>query len=426
MKAFFFSNTILYIFPQTKLIFLYIAHMNHVFNFLFITALSINAIQGQNTRYLDPVFTAVTKTTVTYSDVFNDDYHKMDIYTPNGDNHNKRPLIMYVHGGAFFAGDKASQDCIDFCTEFAKKGYVAVSVNYRLANAFLFLTDKKIQLNAVLQSIADVKSSLRYFVKDASNNNQYKIDTTAFFLGGYSAGAVASLHTGWVTNETELDANLQDILKNGIKTLNGDAGNNGYSNPIKALYSMAGAVYQTSYISPNDLPVWMGHAKDDATVSYNCAPGLNNPLVVTLCGTGKMMPKLDSMGVKYDSMILESGGHSWPGLGNKGKDFKKAVIEIAEFFYPMIPQNVQSINKVETYQAISVYPNPTKGLIEIYQFGSSDLGNYRIINGLGQSVMSGFIGDKRATLDLSSLPGGYYKLVWGDPFLGIQTIILSQ
>ena len=41
---------------------------------------------------------------------------------------------------------------------------MAVSVNYRLANAFLFLTDKKIQLNAVLQSIADVKASLRYFV----------------------------------------------------------------------------------------------------------------------------------------------------------------------------------------------------------------------------------------------------------------------
>jgi len=150
---------------------------------LLFTFLGNHSSKAQNTRFLDPVFTAVTKTTVTYSDVFNDDYHKMDIYTPNNDNLSKRPLIVYVHGGAFYAGDKASQDCIDFCTAFAKKGYVAVSVNYRLANAFLFLSDKKIQLNAVLQSIADVKSSLRYFVKDASTTNQYKVDTTAFFLG---------------------------------------------------------------------------------------------------------------------------------------------------------------------------------------------------------------------------------------------------
>jgi hypothetical protein len=251
------------------------------------------------------------------------------------------------------------------------------------------------------------------------------VDTTAFFLGGYSAGAVASLHTGWVKSESELDANLQDILKNGIKTLNGDAGNNGYSNPIKALYSMAGAVYQTSYISPNDLPAWMGHAKDDATVSYNCAPGLNNPLVVTLCGTGKMIPKLDSAGVKYDSMILETGGHSWPGLGNNGKDFKKAVTEIAEFFYPMIPQNTQSIKKPETYQAISIYPNPTQGFIQIIQYGTVKLGNYRIVNGMGQNVMSGFICDKQAILDLNHLPKGYYKLVWENSALEMQSIVVE-
>jgi len=340
---------------------------------LLFTFLGNHSSKAQNTRFLDPVFTAVTKTTVTYSDVFNDDYHKMDIYTPNNDNLSKRPLIVYVHGGAFYAGDKASQDCIDFCTAFAKKGYVAVSVNYRLANAFLFLSDKKIQLNAVLQSIADVKSSLRYFVKDASTTNQYKVDTTAFFLGGYSAGAVASLHTGWVTAESELDANLQDILKNGIKTLNGDAGNNGYSNPIKALYSMAGAVYQTSYISPNDLPVWMGHA----------------------------------------------------GLGNNGKDFKKAVTEIAEFFYPMIPQNTQSIKKPETYQAISIYPNPTQGFIQIIQYGAVRLGNYRIVNGMGQNLMSGFICDKQTILDLNHLPKGYYKLVWENSALEMQSIIVE-
>ncbi|MEY3716900.1 MAG: hypothetical protein RL285_775, partial [Bacteroidota bacterium] len=407
------------------IIFLYIAFVKKLRIILFITSLGIHAAQSQNTRYLDPVFSAVTKTTVTYSDVFSDDYHKMDIYTPNNDNLSKRPLIVYVHGGAFYAGDKASQDCIDFCTAFAKKGYVAVSVNYRLANAFLFLTDKKIQLNAVLQSIADVKSSLRYFVKDASTINQYKVDTTAFFLGGYSAGAVASLHTGWVTTESELDANLQDILKNGIKTLNGDAGNNGYSSPIKALYSMAGGLYQTSYISAGDLPVWMGHAKDDATVSYNCAPGLNNPLVVTLCGTGKMMPKLDSVGVKYDSMILETGGHTWPSLGNSGKDFKNAITEIAAFFYPMIPGNSASAAIKNRQQTISIYPNPASEQIYIQQKGNANLGNFRLVNAIGQALYFGCPSNPTAPIEIGHLPKGMYKLVWENPLLESQTLILQ-
>lgn len=390
-----------------------------------ITLLNTEAARAQTTRFLDPIFSTVSKTTVTYSDVFSDDYHKMDIYTPNNDTLSKRPLIVYVHGGAFYAGDKGSQDCVDFCTAFAKKGYVAVSVNYRLANAFLFLTDKKIQLNAVLQSMADVKSSLRYFVKDASTSNQYKVDTTAFFLGGYSAGAVAALHTGWVTAESELDANLQDILKSGIKTLHGDAGNNGFSNPVKALYSMAGGLYQTNYISSGDLPVWLGHAKDDATVSYNCAPGLNNPLVVTLCGTGKMMPKLDSVGVKYDSMILETGGHTWPSLGNAGKDFKNAVSEIASFFYPMIPGNSTSKAKTNQKYAISVYPNPASERIYIEPKGIVNLGNFRLVSAIGQTLYDGCLNNSDSEIEIGHLPKGVYKLIWDNPQLESLTLIFQ-
>ena len=37
-----------------------------------------------------------------------------------------------MHGGAFL-GEKGSVDCADFYTSYAKKGYVAISANYRLA-----------------------------------------------------------------------------------------------------------------------------------------------------------------------------------------------------------------------------------------------------------------------------------------------------
>ncbi|MSP57820.1 MAG: hypothetical protein CK532_08325 [Flavobacteriales bacterium] len=381
-------------------------------------------VRSQNTRFIDSVFTTIDKTTVGYSSVFTDNYHKMDVYIPKGDVLSKRPLIFYIHGGAFYAGDKSSQDCVDFCTQFAKKGYVAVSVNYRLANAFLFLSDKKVQLSTVLRSIADIKAALRFFVKDATSTNQYRIDTTAFFIGGYSAGAVAALHTAWVTTESELDQNLKDILKNSIKTLYGDAGNNGYSNPIKAIFSMAGALYQTNYISPGDVPVWMGHAKDDATVSYNCAPGLNNPLVVNLCGTGKLIPELDTAKVLYDTMVMQTGGHDWPGLGNKGVYFKQAVAEIANFFYPMIGKpNASNGSFVET-QIPKVYPNPANHSLFIENKNMSSSSEYTLFNIIGQPALKGILTETREALDISKLPRGLYFLSFSNSnYRSIQIVL---
>jgi len=188
---------------------------------------------------------------------------------------------------------------------------------------------------------------------------------------------------------------------------------------------MAGGLYQTSYISAGDLPVWMGHAKDDATVSYNCAPGLNNPLVVTLCGTGKMMPKLDSVGVKYDSMILETGGHTWPSLGNSGKDFKNAITEIAAFFYPMIPGNTNTSSATMGKQGITIYPNPATNQIFIQSKNNAQLGNFQLVNAIGQTLYFGTQNDLSSTINIEHLPKGVYKIIWDNHQITAQTLVFQ-
>ena len=45
----------------------------------------------------------------------------MDIYTPDGDTVTNRPVILYMHGGAFYAGEKGSVDCVDFVLLTLKK-----------------------------------------------------------------------------------------------------------------------------------------------------------------------------------------------------------------------------------------------------------------------------------------------------------------
>ena len=113
---------------------------------------------------------------------------KMDIYTANGDTEINRPLILFMHGGSFYGGDKTTADCVDFCESMAKRGYVTASLNYRLSNLVSFLSSQEEQYTAVLKAVADAKSAIRYFRKDFATGDTYGIDSNTIFIGGYSAG----------------------------------------------------------------------------------------------------------------------------------------------------------------------------------------------------------------------------------------------
>src|SRR3954447_21473690 len=55
----------------------------------------------------------------------------LDMYQPTGDRQMLRPAIVLVHGGGFVAGDSGSGPMVRMARSFSKRGYVAVSINYR-------------------------------------------------------------------------------------------------------------------------------------------------------------------------------------------------------------------------------------------------------------------------------------------------------
>ena len=58
---------------------------------------------------------------------------EMDIYEPVGDDISaKRPLLLMMHGGSFFIGNKSEPGQRGWGQYFASLGYVAVSIDYRL------------------------------------------------------------------------------------------------------------------------------------------------------------------------------------------------------------------------------------------------------------------------------------------------------
>ena len=50
----------------------------------------------------------------------------------DGDDLEDRPVIIMMFGGSFIGGSRTSPDIVELCTRYAKMGYVAVAIDYRL------------------------------------------------------------------------------------------------------------------------------------------------------------------------------------------------------------------------------------------------------------------------------------------------------
>jgi len=136
---------------------------------------------------------------------------RMDVYRPSDqfDTETARPVIIHLHTGNFLPpplngsvnGLKTDSIAIHLCTEWAKRGYVAVSMEYRLGWNPLHpsLQERRgTLLNAVYRALHDMKWCIRFMRENAEGANIYGInpDQIACFgsgSGGYVVQAAATL-----------------------------------------------------------------------------------------------------------------------------------------------------------------------------------------------------------------------------------------
>jgi acetyl esterase/lipase len=100
------------------------------------------------------------------------DWQTLDVYAPAGGK--GHPVVVWVHGGGWQAGDKKDVD--KKLQAFVDKGFVLVSVNYRL------LPDKV----TIQQMAQDVAKAIRWTHDHAGD---YGGDPDTMFVLGHSAGA---------------------------------------------------------------------------------------------------------------------------------------------------------------------------------------------------------------------------------------------
>ena len=106
---------------------------------------------------------------------------------------NKLPLIVWIHGGAFYAGNYV--DMTSNCKRWAEEGYVAVSVQYRLGfwgNLFdpPYAYDRSEIVRAAWRGMQDVRIAIRMLCSGTLVPN---IDTSCVIVAGESAGSILTL-----------------------------------------------------------------------------------------------------------------------------------------------------------------------------------------------------------------------------------------
>ena len=203
-------------------------------------------------RYRDQVFTNFTVTrdlqygTAPHQETGSPVALRLDIYQPTGDAETKRPVLIWVHGGGYTAGDKTSGVAPDIAPMFARRGYVVASINYRLISSGCGGSNIRPECGvAAFNAQHDAQAAVRWLRANAAT---YRIDPTRIAMGGESAGAITSTLAGLRPDDP------------------GDSGNPGFPSNIGAFVSISGGFPGGAFASAGDAPGLLFHGTADGVV----------------------------------------------------------------------------------------------------------------------------------------------------------------
>jgi acetyl esterase/lipase len=175
---------------------------------------------------------------------------RLDLYEPDADAAARRPVLIWAHGGGFSGGDKASGVAPVMATLFAKLGYVAISINYRLLAAqgcSGSTSGTSTCVNAATGAIHDGQAAIRWV---RANAERYRLDPDRIGFGGESAGAIMATGVGVLADQP------------------GDSGNPGYPSDVRGWYSISGGLPGGVYVDAGDAPGYLLSGTADNTVPY--------------------------------------------------------------------------------------------------------------------------------------------------------------
>ena len=238
---------------------------------------------------------------------------RMDIYQPAADNQMKRPLILMLHGGAFILGDKATEPIQTMAYNFASKGYVVASVNYRMG---FNMASKSSLERAAYRAVQDARAALRYL---SANATTYRIDPDWVFLAGSSAGAITALNVAFMKEDERPESSRRNLFRAQLDLEGLDESTNNIVGDytIRAVVNLWGAVSDTNLIDKNErIPVLSIHGDADKILPYNYSypfleldTSITSYIVSKLYGSYTIHKRLQSLGIPSELITLHNAGH---------------------------------------------------------------------------------------------------------------------
>lgn len=233
--------------------------------------------------------------------------NRLDLYLPEKVE-GKLPVIVWIHGGSWMAGDKQSGPAIGF----SGRGYAVAAMNYRFSQHATFPAQ-----------IQDCKAAVRWL---RANAETYHLDADHIGVWGASAGGHLAALMGTTAD---------------VKEFEGDGGNEGQSSRVQAVVDwfgptnfltagikdartrMLGAdprkdpekakkASPVNYVSKDAAPFLIMHGDADPTVPYEQS--------VTFAEA------LKEAGAEVTFVTIPGGGH-----GGKGFETAENLKKVQEF-----------------------------------------------------------------------------------------------
>jgi acetyl esterase/lipase len=244
----------------------------------------------------------------------NDQHLQVDMARPDGEG--PYPAVICIHGGGFRAGNRQSYDGL--IKKLSRNGYVAITVEYRLAPKYPYPA-----------AIYDVKAAVRWL---RANVAKYHVDPDRIGVTGGSAGGHLAQFLG---------------VTGGVKRFEGDGGNPEQSSRVACVVNFYGPSdftksYGKSVDAAEVLPLFLGGNLEQARRRHIEASPLywvTPDAAPTLCVHGTkdqyvafeqaqwIVDRLNAAGVEANLLAMEGSMH-----GFKGEVEEKAEAAMIAFF----------------------------------------------------------------------------------------------
>lgn len=312
----------------------------------------------------------------------------MDIFIPPvTDTVDKRPAIIFSHGGGFvnilfmsstlLVGSIDNDDVQAIADSFAHRGYVTAVIEYRVG--FNPLSPQSL-VRAVWRATQDISAAGRFLRK---NHVWLGIDPNKIFASGSSAGAFGTIHSAYI-DHNERPAETKELVPFFMRDLgplhsrpivsltgtNPFVGSNVLGNDVDsiplAIAGYWGAVGNTDWLiqGNNKAPMILFHGTADPIVDYKCERPFSSLILTAdpVCGTYIMDSVLSANNQLHEAYYAAGEGHEYWGALNgewlpSGPNayFYDIIDKTAHFFYSFMQPSPPIIVGPDSIQQGQVY-----------------------------------------------------------------------